>query len=85
MCNFNFKIPGFFAEASITGRILEHSSVSEGINSLAFPRHEYTMFTNSSSSGQKVIPQLRPQCQPRCICWPDGCLCFLDCTRGYPI
>ena len=35
--------------------------------------------------GNLVVPQLPPRCQPRCICWPDGCMCFWDCTRGYPI
>jgi len=34
----------------------------------------------SASATDSATPQAKPECRPVCMCWPDGCLCYYDCT-----
>jgi len=62
------SMPGFTAEASLLNQLSK---------TYQFPSDEA-----GQDSKQVVIPQMRRECVPTCMCWPDGCLCFWDCTGG---
>ena len=61
------KIPGCTAERSLN----ESSEYQQTV---------VTLKKMLISPNNLIVPQLRRECTPRCICWPDGCLCFWDCT-----
>lgn len=47
-----------------------------------FAPHDWLDALRCESAAATLVPQRRANCPLVCQCWPDGCLCYYDCTGG---